>query len=282
MMMLDYASKSIRKPYRHFFLVSGMVCVVVTATFYFCAFFGPHGFPGPQTWMVNLSGVSSVAAFLGIIAGLCALTMLFFRFQSIPHSVAVVVAALMCIVGLPLVHLRAADEYMWTYRGHPAYLQFMYYGGSLVRSAEFYASYHEGRYPPHPATLILDESFLAEYLADGRSFLPYDPPSPLPPVYDWPSIASDVDAHSIFVYAAGDYDNVVPPANAILVYTKPCSYTPGHRVVTFGDSHSELIREKDLPKYFAESNAARAKLGLPPFSLDGPPPAPPTTLPVTP
>jgi hypothetical protein len=280
MTTLDYARTSSQKPYRHFFLFFAVLCLTINVAFYLSTAFVPLGFPHPQWWIRLLDYSSGVAFLLGLLAVIGSLISLFFRFQSLAHTLAVVIAAIVCIVGLPLANSNGWYNLQSAYH-HPFYRQIMHDARTLAQDALLYADEHNNHYPPHPAVLVLNGSLTPKELA-CRHYDPYVLPSPIPPISDWPLIAPELDAHSLFVYTAGDYDTLWPPAQTILVYSKPSSATPGYRIVFFGDCKTELLPEKDLPTYFAASNAARAKLGLPPFFLDGPPPSPPTTQPLTP
>jgi hypothetical protein len=132
--------------------------------------------------------------------------------------------------------------------------------------------------PPHPAVLLLAGDIRPKSLTDP-DIPPFVLPSPLPAASAWAAVASDVDAHSVFVYTAADLIAPPPPASLdpaiILAYTKPSRVIPRHRILIFVNQTSTLVPEADLPKRFAASNAARAHLGLPPFILDGPPPSAP-------
>jgi hypothetical protein len=240
----------------------------------------PPDFPRAPRWMRVLEIVSGFAVFLSVIAALASLGLLVIRHQSAIHSLAVALAAIVCIVAPPLAHLAALDELAMAYH-HPYYPTIMNYGRNLAIGAAIFSFDHNGQYPPHPAVLVLNGTLKPDLLA-CRQYVTYAMPSPPPLVSDWRSIAVALDAHSLFVYTAGDYDKIEPPENAILVYTKACHATPGYRVVVFGDFKAKLLPEADLPKYFADSNGARSKLGLPAFVLDGLPPAPPATLPAGP
>jgi hypothetical protein len=154
----------------------------------------------------------------------------------------------------------------------------------LVEFSHTYAQNHNGRYPPHLAALVLDKPYLADRLIDNDTLTtPAAIPNPPPPSVDWSKYAAEVDAHSIFVYSAADLADPTLAAGGtssldpciIVMYTKKLPSVPRYRLVTFVTGTHDLIPDSALPAAFAASNAARAKLGLPPFVLDGAVPAPP-------
>lgn len=154
----------------------------------------------------------------------------------------------------------------------------------MAKSSHIYALNHNGRYPPHLAAILLDGNFFARQLTDDDTVTtPAAIPYPPPLTDDWHKYAADVDAHTIFVYTAADLADPALAAGGtssldariIMAYTKTLPQVPHHRVVAFVDGTPRLIPDSALLAAFAASNAARAKLGLPPFTLDGPPPLPP-------
>jgi hypothetical protein len=183
------------------------------------------------------------------------------------------------LLSLFMLTLHYPSEY------RPPYVNFSSSVSRMVNASRIYAQGHDGHYPPHIAALILDNHFYPLSLIDDVTITtPAAFPNPLPPSADWPKYAAEVDAHSIFIYTAADLSdpllittgiNSLDP-HIIIAYTKQLPLVPNHRVVAFTDGHPQLIPDKDLPKTFAASNAARAKLHLPPVTLDGPPPYPPT------
>jgi hypothetical protein len=143
----------------------------------------------------------------------------------------------------------------------------------ITKACLVYASDNNDHFPPHPVILILDGSVSPSHFSTpGAKTLSL--PNPPPPPSAWPTLAADLDQHSIFIYTAADLTGTVDP-EVILAYTKKSPLLPNYRLVAFGDAHIENIPESQLPQLFAASNTARAKLGLPPFTLDGPTPGSP-------
>ncbi len=154
---------------------------------------------------------------------------------------------------------------------------------SLNHYLHKYTLEHDKAYPPHLAALILEDpaAVRALEISAGEATQPYKLPA-IPPS-NGQQLASDIDQKCIFVYTASDLVEPVPmeedrsllDSNIIFAYTKELKSIPNHRILLFPNRYPTLIPDADLPKYFAASNAARAKLNLPPFTLDGPPPSPP-------
>jgi hypothetical protein len=201
-----------------------------------------------------------------------------FTIRRIPRGSAMPIATalLFCLLGMPILLFVSIANMPVIQPPRPPYLHLYTSIRYLSIASAPYAAAHAGHFPPHPAILILDGTLDPRYIAHPGT-PPYTPPTPLPPLTDWPLIAPDVDAHSAFVYTGADLVVPLLPGPAfriVLAYSKPSPLTPNHRVLLFADGHSEYIPDADLPATFATSNAARAKLGLPPFTLDGPPPPP--------
>jgi prepilin-type processing-associated H-X9-DG protein len=273
MATLDYIKARPRKPYHYRYLIIACCAFAIAFTDYLLALYTSPGFPGTPL-LIRLSGICSlIASALAILAGIIALVTIAFRFRSIHQLVSTSIFALLFMLGTPFLWFLSEDQTRMTYH-HPAYLRHMASARSVVQSVNLFAADHAGRFPPHLASLILSEQVTPKELSDVH-LAPYAPPEPLPPETDWPAIAADVDAHSIFIYTGADLVDPtfmsLDPA-IIILYTQPLPCTPGHRIVAFADGHAELIPESDLPKFFDVSNAARAKLRLPAFTLDGPPP----------
>ena len=137
-----------------------------------------------------------------------------------------------------------------------------------------FAERHSGAYPPCQAAAIRDQS-------QARDAFNYSMSSWSPP--PWKTIESDVDNSSSFIYTGADLTSdqlltLGPPLNVpiIVAYSKKLPDVPGGRILIFtAYQRTELVADADLPSAFAASNAARAKLHLQPFSLDGPPPIQP-------
>ena len=96
---------------------------------------------------------------------------------------------------------------------------------------------------------------------------------------DWPKYAAAIDAASDYRYVGCDLVHsralrALEP-RIIILYNKK-SYDGG-RYVAFADMTQRWVKNGDLPALFADASAARAMLGLPPITLDGP--APPVPLP---
>jgi hypothetical protein len=279
MITLDYSPLRATRPYRYAPLVIAGICLAITGAFYLCTVYSTPGFPGPPAWILWFEKTSWIIVIVGESAALIAMMLLIFRYQSLAHLIVVVTAAMLCIVGAPFLILSANWELRLTYH-HPYYLQVMANGRFLAQSSVVYAFEHNGRFPPHPAVLLLGGEVRSDELA-CRQFVPFVVPSSASPESDWRLIASDVDARSLFVYTAADLVDDGSPIfpEIILLYSKRCPALPGYRVVLFVDCRSELLRETDLPKEFAVSNAVRARLKLPSFDLDGPPPTPSASAP---
>jgi hypothetical protein len=282
MAVLDYASpKTARKPYRHAPLIVALACLVLTLTFVLLKVFAPIGFFGTREIFSTFVGFSVVLCAIGEAATIAALITIRRRFRSPSHLFWVLLGSLACLLGLPLMFLLTGLSTTGSSHAHPPYLRLMAAIRTLDMNCGIYAASHNGKYPPHLAVLILQGTLAPRDVA-GLGLPAYIPPSPLPPVSYWPLIATEVDAHSAFIYTAADLYDPFPAildSHIILAYSKPDhAITPGHRVLLSADG-ARYVPDADLPAVFAASNAARAKLHLPPFTLDGPPPLPPSTAP---
>lgn len=147
------------------------------------------------------------------------------------------------------------------------------WGKGTAQSAAMYADEHGGTFPPHLAVLLLRGDIEPKQLVDD-DIACYRMPAGLVPA-DWGKIAVDVDAHSLWNYCGADLKLPLTRLHQriIVAYTKKIRRRPDIRLIAFADNHVETIENADLAACFAESNAARKKLRLPPFSLDGPVPA---------
>jgi hypothetical protein len=160
---------------------------------------------------------------------------------------------------------------------------------AIVRACETYAMDHDGHFPPHLAVLLTTGAIKPAQLLDRNAPIPL---APLPAARlagapDWRALAAEVEAHCDFTYIGGDLastsDSDLAESGLIALYSKPGRihkhmdatmerWDGQGRLVAFADGHSELILDRDLAAVFARSNAARARLKLPPVMLDGPPP----------
>ena len=143
-----------------------------------------------------------------------------------------------------------------------------------------YAEDNDAHFPPHLAVLLCSHAIKPPDLLDPETSTPPFPTTDLVPPSDWRKITADVDAHCDFTYVGSDLTTDSDYA-AIVLYNKPTAVHqhyngiaenfdgPG-RLLLFADRHSEFVRDADLPATFAASNAARAKLALPPLTLDVP------------
>jgi prepilin-type processing-associated H-X9-DG protein len=117
----------------------------------------------------------------------------------------------------------------------------------------------------------------AQYGATPKNFISKvsttTPPAYTPPVTDWHPLAPDIEAHTDFIYTGADLGAPADPS-IILLYTKDIYMGHEGRNILFADGHAEYVRSLNLPTTFDASNTARARLHLPPVTLDGPPPTP--------
>ena len=152
----------------------------------------------------------------------------------------------------------------------------------IVRACQAYADAHKNAFPAHLAVLLAERTVKPDQLLDRNAPIKLQPfpESRLAPGVDWRSLATDVEAHCDFTYVGADLKNP-QDSDIIVLYTKPGRihnhFDPtndavdGHgRLVAYSDSHAEFVLDASLPAAFAQSNAARARLGLPPVTLDGP------------
>jgi hypothetical protein len=154
----------------------------------------------------------------------------------------------------------------------------------VVKSAAIWAQGPDGRWPPHLASLLLSGRVSPKaFVALDSPRRPMALPNPPPAEGGWRRIAADVDAHSDLIYTGADLTKqVLEDADAghiIAVYSTTLEALGDLREVGFADAHVEAVHAADLAKVFAASNTARAKVGLPPFELDGPVPAASSTQP---
>lgn len=217
-----------------------------------------------------ISGVTAVS-YLCFHAFQYGVTARLRKFTTLPLAATFVMAATVLLGILPI-------------RGHPPFMRILNNATHISQMMQIYAIDHEGRYPPHLSAFLLENPFLARDFVDHRSVTtPPAIPDPPPPSADWPKYVSEVDNHTIFIYTAADLvDPSLTAANQpaldraiIVAYTKKLPLVPRHRIVAFISGPADIIPDADLPAIFAASNAAREKLGLLPFTLDGLPPAPP-------
>lgn len=160
----------------------------------------------------------------------------------------------------------------------------------IIKACHNYAADNDDHFPPHLAVLLTARAITPDQLLDRNAPTPLTPfpASSLVPTSRWSTIAAEVDAHCDFTYIGADFTTSFD-APTIVLYTKPGrihkhmnseeTFDAQGRLVAFIDAHTELVLDADLPAAFAASNAARARLGLPPITLDGPPPSPPATAP---
>ena len=144
---------------------------------------------------------------------------------------------------------------------------------AIAKSCILYSADNNDHFPPYLTLLLLEGAVSPKQLCD-TNLNPLPLPNPLPLEAYWPTLAADLERKSAYIYTAADLTNTMDPA-LIIAYTKPSPLIRGRRIIAFADNHVDFIPDSALPAAFAASNAARAKLGLPPFTLDGPPPAPP-------
>ncbi len=169
-------------------------------------------------------------------------------------AAAIVLISLILPIGMLYPYRMDTRSYLST--------QIVYNAEAVAESAIAYARDHNHQFPPHPALLVLDKKINLKLRISSDA--EYQPPDPTPPESAWATIAADLT-----LPAPGTLDPAI-----ILAYSKSHPHVPNHRILAFADSTAQLIPDADLPNYFAASNAARAKLSLPPFTLDGPAPTP--------
>jgi len=94
---------------------------------------------------------------------------------------------------------------------------------------------------------------------------------------DWPLYAAAIDEKCDYRYVGNDLVRTrgfrAFESRIVILYNK-ASYGGG-RTVAFADHKQRFVKDADLPAVFADASAARAALGLPPITLDGPAPTPP-------
>ena len=85
----------------------------------------------------------------------------------------------------------------------------------------------------------------------------------------------EVEKHSVFVYIGSDLvDAKLGPtleaqldSRIIVAYTKKCRTMRDMCALSFVDGNTFSVHESKLPTYLAQSNAARASIGLPALKL---------------
>jgi hypothetical protein len=248
-------------------------CLTVAAWYLIVAHLPDHPL-GPPRWTRYMDWVADLAYLATLTCVAATLVLLPFRYRSLPHLIFTTIAALTCLCVAPL-RIMTWSELQDRSR-HLPFVRLAADAHMLVQCANVYSADHADLYPPHLTVLLLQGDIRPKALA-GFDLTPYVLPSPPPSINDWATIAAAVDAQSVFVYTGADlrYLSDETMDKIIVVYTKPTRVLPGHRILAFADNHAELVTDADLPRYFAASNAARSKRGLPPFVMDGPVPSPP-------
>lgn len=242
-----------------------------TLAFNYCH--GPGHLPVPDI-LSSTRKVAGVAFLVGVLGSLLLVPVACLRWNSvsITSAVAQLVLAVFAVVTF------WPQQTCYDHRCHGAYPVMSAHLSGISKAALGFASEHNDRYPQHVAALLIDGSISTRMLILRSHSTPYTPPATLPALEDWATIARDVDAHCDIVYIGGDL-TLTPsgPDPAIIVaYTKRLPVFPRGRILAYQDGNRGYVENAHIPAKFAASNAARAKLGLPPVVLDGPPPAIPT------
>jgi hypothetical protein len=279
--ILEYSPTRVPKPFRLWlFFIAVISSPLAISIPYVCALFYSPFFP-PPPWVNKASIVSFIFSGIGLIAGVFSICTVGWRVQSSTRrglmlaglvwavlSPAILVPSLLDSMDRPRYHLYPYQEVLVKARHLKVDLQ----GYALQQGG--------GTYPPHLAMLIFEnhnESIL-NGLGGRETYMLH---SPLPKT--WQELVPDVDEKSIFIYTGADLVEPVPMTSytsllgrrIVCAYTKRLREIPNHRILVFASGDPKLIPDADLPKYFDACNTARAKLGLPPIALDGPPPKPP-------
>lgn len=232
----------------------------------------------PPEWLTRLYPILWFVAFAALIAGYRAITP--FRTHAPRQLVGVILVAIISIATpfLAVISSPRAREL----DGGPSH-RFGRNLNGIAKSCVLYAFDNSGHFPPDPTILVLDGSLSPKQFST-YDIPPLTLPNPLPPASAWPTLAGTLDQHSAFIYTAADLvDTAMASGNPtlsldptiIIAYTKKTRLISNGRMVAFADNHVDFIRDAELPAVFAASNATRAKLGLSPITLDGPPPVPP-------
>lgn len=144
------------------------------------------------------------------------------------------------------------------------------------------AENHQGRWPAHLAMLGLDMYLPRLTYRYSRTPKLRDTLLDIQPD-EWRSIAPEIDAHSDFLYLAGDLvestslaavaSEVITvcgkkdlPEIPVVIYDSRhhvYEYPYAARPVVFADGHGAFVPLEELPALIANHNAARAKIGLP-------------------
>jgi len=145
----------------------------------------------------------------------------------------------------------------------------------ITLAAEMYST-ENGGFPPHLAALapMLPNPRILTSRVSGTA-----PLAAFPTGTPWSDFASDLDEHCDFVYVGADLGTAakLDSTRTILLYEKDVYHGQG-RNVGFVDGHVQWITTADLAAAFDASNRQRATIGLPPVTLDGPPPTPRRTI----
>ncbi|HVT82705.1 MAG TPA: hypothetical protein VHM90_18850 [Phycisphaerae bacterium] len=238
-----------------------------------CIYFDDPPFPLPH-WLKDLFPFVLVASIVSFAAALQSLLCM-----RLPHLRSFWLRVLLPIGALcaPLLAWFSPIPSEYAYCGTPGDVIAAQIRG-ISQDCRIYALDHSGRFPPHPAALILAGYDAPKDYIDW-DLAPAGFPHSLPPIASWQDLAAEAEAHSIFIYTGADLtdaalaaENHALDSSVIVAYSLKRRVLRARRAVAFVDAHAELIPESDLPKFFDASNAARAKLRLPAFTLDGPPP----------
>jgi hypothetical protein len=157
---------------------------------------------------------------------------------------------------------------------------------AIAKDAHYFLAEH-GRWPPHLAALMTDGTLRPKDLRYRKSSTPELPPPHPTHGDDWRPHVSSVDAHSDFLYLAGDLPGnecsailapyiivacgkpTLPEVPAVTYNTdaKNHEYAFAAHPVSFADGRALFIPPNQLPTIFSLHNAARSTLALPPHPL---------------
>jgi hypothetical protein len=147
---------------------------------------------------------------------------------------------------------------------------------AIVAGCKLYAAGHDGKFPPHFASLLIEKCCTPEQLLDPASSTSPISVTIVPKSEaDWMLIAPAVDTASDFVYVGSDLRQIDSPEQSslrsqLMVVYNHDLYDGAGRIVGFADGNARFIETKDLPAVFAACNGARAALKLRSISIDVP------------